>query len=757
MCMSTAIDSRLEFEHKEPIRYTLLLGMAFPTLKHFTISFWIRLYDNDNDGAVFSYRHNRKGNVFRMMIGNSMEFDMWQANIKTNITMQSWKWYHVIWTWSSTNGEWAIFIDNTERGRGKRQDIANVIPNGGHFVLGQSYEYEKSWMESAFLGDLAHMNIWNEILNAREREEMYTSCNFMYCGNVVQWADFRKGTRGAMKLRWPSGIISAQCNMEIVENIVWVRTPAVKNLTVPCPGQEEQAHRNDTYDTATRTCQRTQNNEGVWSKAYIDECVTEDLRTIKLDVAAYLSNSKVDEEMIIEYCKRLQNHTLENVYSNPIDVATVIDVLEDIIKIQALAVVMETETLTDGQRIYKKTVETIPTFQQIIEFSKIIISTVNSLLKADNDRGWNAIRPQGVEGDTLLKVMEMFADVVARGLEHHVHSNSLHVKEGRILVVYDWIEFKIEMQHMEEYHGYLYPDSVDRIEEKISFNDGSVQVPRDIFSTQYNTSFPDIFAISSFRYMELAKQLPNHNIRSLSKDDHVNTPVIAVYLHINEADLPDNFSEHISFSFPFLDVMCRVFAVLIHYFVLCNHAWLMNEAFNQYIVITYSAHSHGELTDSGSMFRYYFLGWSAALHGIVFGCWLDQWSDLSRIHMKGLWIQIILVTVAWSFAFLSLQMHDSVIKYLYALMNTLQIQAVIKSRQKAKKLVNQTYEADDPSMESFLAFNIRETLYQENLDTVPLAKSPKETKDVTRRRKPKALESEEEVRADSDCEMVTTV
>lgn len=44
-----------------------------------------------------------------------------------------------------------------------------------------------------------------------------------------------------------------------------------------------------------------------------------------------------------------------------------------------------------------------------------------------------------------------------------------------------------------------------------------------------------------------------------------------------------------------------------------------------------------------------------------------------RIQMRGLWIQIILVTVSWSFAFLSLRMHDAVIKYLYAMMNILQV------------------------------------------------------------------------------------
>ena len=28
----------------------------------------------------------------------------------------------------------------------------------------------------------------------------------------------------------------AQCNEEIIENIVWSRTPALNNISVPCPG-----------------------------------------------------------------------------------------------------------------------------------------------------------------------------------------------------------------------------------------------------------------------------------------------------------------------------------------------------------------------------------------------------------------------------------------------------------------------------------------------------------------------------------------
>ena len=56
--------------------------------------------------------------------------------------------------------------------------------------------------------------------------------------------------------------------------------------------------------------------------------------------------------------------------------------------------------------------------------------------------------------------------------------------------------------------------------------------------------------------------------------------------------------------------LCQVFAVALHYFFLANFSWLMNEAFNLYIVITYSSHAHGQQNDSGSLVRYYILGWS---------------------------------------------------------------------------------------------------------------------------------------------------
>ena len=104
-----------------------------------------------------------------------------------------------------SDGDWNLYINNELMRADNDSSISKVIPSGGDFVLGQSYIYET---DTAFVGDLAHYNIWNVILTSSERRDIFSSCKFMYCGNVVQWADFRSGTRGAMKLRWPSGIVS---------------------------------------------------------------------------------------------------------------------------------------------------------------------------------------------------------------------------------------------------------------------------------------------------------------------------------------------------------------------------------------------------------------------------------------------------------------------------------------------------------------------------------------------------------------------
>ena len=63
------------------------------------------------------------------------------------------------------------------------------------------------------------------------------------------------------------------------------------------------------------------------------------------------------------------------------------------------------------------------------------------------------------------------------------------------------------------------------------------------------------------------------------------------------------------YTLPDLQMLCHTCAIALHYFFLSTFLWLMNEAFNLYILITYAAHAHGEQAEGGSDWRYYLLGW----------------------------------------------------------------------------------------------------------------------------------------------------
>jgi hypothetical protein len=73
-------------------------------------------------------------------------------------------------------------------------------------------------------------------------------------------------------------------------------------------------------------------------------------------------------------------------------------------------------------------------------------------------------------------------------------------------------------------------------------------------------------------------------------------------------------------------------------------AWLMNEAFNLYITITYAAHQSGPVNDQGSQWRFYLLGW--LLPAVVVVVLLLSFSDtyydarLCWFNLDNLWVNI---------------------------------------------------------------------------------------------------------------------
>lgn len=108
-----------------------------------------------------------------------------------------------------SDGHWRLYVNGTKEQGGRGASVNKAIPSDGELVLGQASR-EGAYFDTtyAFVGDLSHFNIWDYEMKRQAIESMYQSCVFMHCGNVVQWAEFRSGTRGAMRLRWPSGLVS---------------------------------------------------------------------------------------------------------------------------------------------------------------------------------------------------------------------------------------------------------------------------------------------------------------------------------------------------------------------------------------------------------------------------------------------------------------------------------------------------------------------------------------------------------------------
>lgn len=181
-------------------------------------------------------------------------------------------------------------------------------------------------------------------------------------------------------------------------------------------------------------------------------------------------------------------------------------------------------------------------------------------------------------------------------------------------------------------------------------------------------------------------------------------------------------------SYTFDRRFCQSLALMSHYMFIAVFAWLMNEAFNLYITITYAAHQSSPLNDSSSQWKFYLLGW--LIPGIIVlimlltksnayyhkkfclfnldNIWLNVSPVISMLavsflvmifsakehteisytknekanklianHTKAVWTQIVLLSLCWSFGLMSFIIMEPALKYLYAFFNALQVNMLL--------------------------------------------------------------------------------
>ncbi|CAF1216788.1 unnamed protein product [Rotaria magnacalcarata] len=178
--------------------------------------------------------------------------------------------------------------------------------------------------------------------------------------------------------------------------------------------------------------------------------------------------------------------------------------------------------------------------------------------------------------------------------------------------------------------------------------------------------------------------------------------------------------------------LCRAVACTTHYFILSSYCWLMNEAFNLYIQITYTTHpavagASTALSDAASKYRFlgmgyilpfcivtllasikkstYFLAIEMRLCFIDLDDWLkiyfipisaiifitimvmifsakqhhessytknEKANEVIVTYTGGIWSQLFLITISWSFAILPYFYDETILRLLHGFFSSLQ-------------------------------------------------------------------------------------
>ncbi|MEM9218325.1 MAG: LamG-like jellyroll fold domain-containing protein [Cyanobacteria bacterium P01_F01_bin.150] len=131
-----------------------------------TIAFWVRTTAN-NRGTFFSYATPGAANMVMIRNAANLEFFLGIRNgFRTNISLNDGDWHHLAMTWQQQTGAITVYVDGEERTSGTINRGQALVPNGS-LILGQDQDQVGGGFEAeeAYAGDLADVQIWNQVLS----------------------------------------------------------------------------------------------------------------------------------------------------------------------------------------------------------------------------------------------------------------------------------------------------------------------------------------------------------------------------------------------------------------------------------------------------------------------------------------------------------------------------------------------------------------------------------------------------------------
>uniref|UniRef100_A0A8C3YGG8 Neuronal pentraxin 1 n=2 Tax=Suina TaxID=35497 RepID=A0A8C3YGG8_9CETA len=166
---------------------------SLPEMYAFTVCMWLKATAAPGVGTPFSYAVPGQANELVLIEwgNNPMEILINDKVAKLPFVINDGKWHHICITWTTRDGVWEAYQDGTQGGNGENLAPYHPIKPQGVLVLGQEQDTLGGGFDAtqAFVGELAHFNIWDRKLTPGEVYNLATCSTKALSGNVISWAE----------------------------------------------------------------------------------------------------------------------------------------------------------------------------------------------------------------------------------------------------------------------------------------------------------------------------------------------------------------------------------------------------------------------------------------------------------------------------------------------------------------------------------------------------------------------------------------
>ncbi|XP_032653148.1 neuronal pentraxin-1 [Chelonoidis abingdonii] len=165
---------------------------SLPEMYAFSVGMWIKSSASPGVGTPFSYAVPGQANELVLIEwgNNPMEILINDKVAKLPFVINDGKWHHICITWTTRDGVWEAYQDGAQGGHGENLAPYHPIKPQGVLVLGQEQDTLGGGFDAtqAFVGELAHFNIWDRKLSPGEIYNLATCNTKAPAGNVIAWS-----------------------------------------------------------------------------------------------------------------------------------------------------------------------------------------------------------------------------------------------------------------------------------------------------------------------------------------------------------------------------------------------------------------------------------------------------------------------------------------------------------------------------------------------------------------------------------------